>query len=109
MRTKLARELGQKSGELARVGRQLDVAVDAADGSVRFTVIDDGAGISADAAERALEPFFTTKAHGTGLGLAIANEIMKTHRGALSIGPAAPHGTRACLTLPIGEERAHAA
>jgi signal transduction histidine kinase len=77
---------------------------------VTFTVSDDGVGITAEQAARATEPFFTTKApgHGTGLGLAIANEIVKMHRGALSVRPASPRGTVASLTLPAAEE-AHAA
>ncbi|MBV9949346.1 MAG: hypothetical protein JOZ69_21055, partial [Myxococcales bacterium] len=39
---------------------------------VRFVVTDDGVGISAVAAERALEPFFTTKPEGKGTGLGLA-------------------------------------
>lgn len=51
---------------------------------------------------RVTEPFFTTKAreHGTGLGLAIANEIVKMHRGTLSLRPASPRGTRASVIIP---------
>jgi signal transduction histidine kinase len=68
-----------------------------------FTVADDGRGISAEEAERALEPFFTTKSagHGTGLGLAIANEIVKLHRGTLALRAASPRGTHATLILPV--------
>ncbi len=82
---------------------------------VVFTVTDDGTGISARAAARAIEPFFTTKPEGagTGLGLAIANEIVKHHHGTLTIGPrssaaeaATEHvsGTRACVELPAVKE-----
>jgi signal transduction histidine kinase len=70
---------------------------------VVFCVVDDGAGILPADAARAAEPFFTTKPNGkgTGLGLAIATEIAKSHRGSLSIGPAEPHGTRACIRIPL--------
>ena len=69
---------------------------------VAFEVVDDGAGIDAEAAARAFEPFFTTKpvGKGTGLGLAITHEIVKAHHGTLSIAPHAPKGTRATMTLP---------
>ncbi len=82
-------------------------------GRVRFTVTDDGRGITAEEATRATEPFFTTKApaHGSGLGLAIVNEIVKMHRGTLTLGPASPHGTAATIALPVPsvpEESAHA-
>ncbi len=76
---------------------------------VAFAVTDDGAGISEEAAARAMEPFFTTKPEGkgTGLGLAIASEIVKHHGGVLTIAsrsaagqaPAA-RGTRACAEIP---------
>ncbi len=56
---------------------------------VAFLVDDNGTGISAEAAERCLEPLFTTKApgQGTGLGLSIASEIVKHHHGSLAFEP----------------------
>lgn len=72
---------------------------------VAFVVIDDGAGIREEDARRASEPFFTTKpaGSGTGLGLAIATEIVKSHRGRLSLAPNAGKGTRASIEIPIAE------
>ena len=72
---------------------------------VVFTVTDDGRGITPEEAARAAEPFFTTKPPGlgSGLGLAIASEIVKLHRGRLTLEPASPRGTRASLSLPIPE------
>jgi two-component system, NtrC family, sensor kinase len=81
-----------------------------ADGQrVAFIVTDDGVGITTEAASRAVEPFFTTKAsgQGTGLGLAIANEIVKHHGGEISLRPRDPsggRGTRACVELPVAED-----
>jgi two-component system NtrC family sensor kinase len=70
---------------------------------VAFVVADDGIGIDPAVAARVTDPFFTTKAKGagTGLGLAIASEIAKSHRGALTLTPNAPRGTRACIEIPI--------
>jgi signal transduction histidine kinase len=69
---------------------------------VAFVVTDDGEGIAPDAAARAKEPFFTTKAPGTGtgLGLAIASEIAKSLRGELTIAPNGVGGTRASIEIP---------
>ena len=78
---------------------------------VVFTVTDDGRGITKEEAARATEPFFTTKAPGlgSGLGLAIASEIVKLHRGRLTLTPADVGGTRATISLPLPEERANVA
>ena len=51
-----------------------------------LTVADSGIGMSAEAQRRAFEPFFTTKGiGGTGLGLWISGEIIKRHRGTLTL------------------------
>jgi two-component system, NtrC family, sensor kinase len=83
-------------------GGDVRLSVDIHDGRVRFTVKDDGTGISIQHAQKALEPFFTTKpsGEGTGLGLAIANEIVKSHLGTLELTPIYPHGTNAVVEIP---------
>ena len=81
---------------------RVDVTADHAE--MAFVVSDEGNGIPPQLAARATEPFFTTKATGTGLGLAIANEIAKTHRGTLDLSQRSPHGTRACIKIPIATE-----
>jgi two-component system, NtrC family, sensor kinase len=83
-------------------GGHVRLSVEAHASAVRFSVVDDGSGISAEHAERVLEPFFTTKAsgEGTGLGLAITNEIVKSHLGTLSLTPRFPRGTSAVVEIP---------
>ena len=89
-------------------GGNVELSVRADSERVAFVVTDDGAGISAGAAARATEPFFTTKAagQGSGLGLAIANEIVKHHCGTLTLASRergagrTTVGTRACVEIP---------
>ncbi|MEO6419157.1 MAG: ATP-binding protein, partial [Polyangiaceae bacterium] len=90
-------------------GGTVDLSVRADSERVAFVVTDDGNGISAEAAARAVEPFFTTKpeGEGTGLGLAIANEIVKHHNGTLTIASRGAVGTRACADLPARHEGTH--
>jgi signal transduction histidine kinase len=63
-------------------------------------VIDDGPGLSSQAAARGLEPFFTTRPGRLGLGLNIAKRTAARSRGTLELGAAQASGTRAAIVLP---------
>ena len=85
------------------IGGQVELRVVEDRQCVAFVVTDNGSGISQDAAARVFDPFFTTKpvGHGSGLGLAITSELVKHHRGTLSVAPRSDQpGTRACVELP---------
>jgi two-component system, sensor histidine kinase RegB len=70
------------------------------EGRYRFQVIDEGIGMSAELAARALEPFFTTKGEaGMGLGLFLAKDFARRMGGSLEL-IAHPVGTEAQLILP---------
>lgn len=63
---------------------------------------DDGAGMPPAIAERAFEPFFTTRevGSGTGLGLYFAYETVRLHGGRLILDSRPTGGTRVRLSLP---------
>ncbi len=69
---------------------------------VIMTVSDSGCGMSREVAERAVEPFFTTKSvgEGTGLGLSMAHGIVAQHDGSLRIDSAPARGTTITISLP---------
>jgi signal transduction histidine kinase len=92
--------------EACKPGSTVDITARSDGQKVAFVVNDDGEGITAEDAARATEPFFTTKPEGvgTGLGLAIASEIVKSHRGTLTIEPRSPRGTRACVEIPVSPD-----
>ena len=50
-----------------------------------LVVRDNGNGFPPDVLPRALEPYFTTRAHGSGLGLAIVKKIIDEHGGDIRI------------------------
>jgi signal transduction histidine kinase len=88
--------------DACNAGGEVELAIHADAGRIRFVITDDGAGIRDEDAARATEPFFTTKPEGTGLGLAIANEIVKHHRGSLVLRPrGGQRGTEAVVELPV--------
>jgi PAS domain S-box-containing protein len=68
-------------------------------------VEDTGSGMTKEVLEKALDPFFTTKAHGkgTGLGLAMVYSTVKAHRGEMEIHSAPDQGTRVRLRFPTCE------
>ncbi|MEO7113286.1 MAG: HAMP domain-containing sensor histidine kinase [Polyangiaceae bacterium] len=90
--------------DACNVGGHVALRVSCHESRVQFVVEDDGEGITPEAAARATEAFFTTKAAGagTGLGLAIANEIVKHHGGTISIAARVDEtkrGTRASIDV----------
>ena len=54
-------------------------------GRVIIRVQDNGPGILEDVQERIFIPFFTTKRDGSGIGLALSRQIMRVHRGTISV------------------------
>ena len=80
---------------------RIDGSVDAAQGSLRITVRDNGPGISEATVSRIFRPFFTTKAKGTGLGLALVLKIVVTHNGRVSASNAEGGGALFAVSLPV--------
>lgn len=69
---------------------------------IELSVSDTGMGMPRDVAERAMEPFFTTKpaGKGTGLGLAQVYGAVRQSGGAVEIDTAPQRGTTIRLVLP---------
>jgi signal transduction histidine kinase len=73
---------------------------------VRITVSDTGRGMDENTRLRAIEPFFTTKAHGrgTGLGLSMVHGLAAQSGGSFQIMSAPGKGTKIDLWLPASEQ-----
>jgi signal transduction histidine kinase/CheY-like chemotaxis protein len=68
---------------------------------VLFSVTDNGAGMNADVAAKAFEPFFSTKGpSGTGLGLSTVHSIVKQAGGHVLLKSELGKGTRVDVYLP---------
>jgi two-component system sensor histidine kinase RegB len=82
--------------------RVLLTAAESEDGCARFTVRDEGTGMTPEVLERVAEPFFTTKAAGQGMGLGafLAHLIAQTLGGQLSFDSEPGRGCTAILELP---------
>jgi PAS domain S-box-containing protein len=77
----------------------------AAGAYVRVTVRDTGAGMSAEVAAHAIDPFFTTKGpgEGTGLGLSQVYGFVQQTGGDLTIASEPGKGTAIAFYLPVAE------
>ena len=71
---------------------------------LRFSIADNGSGVSPEARKRLGEPFFTTKGHaGTGLGLWVTRSILSRYGGNIQLRSstsAERHGTVFSVFLP---------
>jgi PAS domain S-box-containing protein len=77
---------------------------------IEVVVEDNGMGMSKDILEKAMDPFFTTKApgKGTGLGLSMVFSTVKAHQGQMDIRSESGKGTRVRLRFPACEEESRA-
>jgi signal transduction histidine kinase len=73
-----------------QVGEQLEICV-----------MDNGAGMDAETARKALKGGFTTKTHGTGLGLGICRHLLGAHGAALTLESEAKRGTTMRIVFPL--------
>ncbi|MGC3989070.1 MAG: ATP-binding protein [Chthoniobacteraceae bacterium] len=71
---------------------------------INVEVRDTGAGFSPEAAEKAPDPFFSTRTVGLGLGLTVSTKIIENHNGKIEI-PASKKGEPGMvrIQLPLNE------
>jgi signal transduction histidine kinase len=82
-------------------GGRIDVRVEAAGGTARVTVQDDGPGVGPDVRARLFEPGFSTKPGGWGLGLALTQRIVEQqHDGRVLYRPGHTGGALFVLEFP---------
>ena len=70
--------------------------------TVEVLVEDTGTGMAKEVLDRAMDPFFTTKAQGkgTGLGLAMVYKTVHSHQGTIEISSEPARGTQVRLCFP---------
>jgi two-component system NtrC family sensor kinase len=81
-------------------GIEIELSTDVdARGWVVLELRDTGRGMEPEVQERAVEPFFSTKAGHLGVGLSIANGIWRRHKGTLSVRSRPGEGTTVRLCV----------
>jgi signal transduction histidine kinase len=81
---------------------KISVSTKKINGKVEIKVTDNGNGIPKKVLAKIFQPFFTTKptGQGTGLGLSLSYDIIKAHRGEISVKSKVGEGTTFTITLP---------
>lgn len=80
---------------------QVTLSVRALVNKTLITIADNGPGISEAVQAEIFRPFFTTKAEGTGIGLALGRQILRSHKGDLSLVSSSPFGSRFEAIIPL--------
>jgi len=60
---------------------------------------DNGKGIQPDILDKIFMPFFTSKKHGSGIGLSLSRQIMRLHKGSITVKSRVGEGTVFSLTF----------
>lgn len=70
---------------------------------VCFCISDTGPGMSEEVKSKMFEPFFSSKeaGKGTGLGLAVVQQIVREHRGDISVHSVLGQGTEIAISIPL--------
>lgn len=94
-----------------REGGSIEVACTSDGRNAWLIVRDSGVGISEEELPRLFERFFraesvrNTSTHGSGLGLSISREIVRLHRGELTVTSTLGEGTTMVVRVPVHPRR----
>lgn len=80
--------------------KQITVAIQRNGDRIELTVTDNGAGMDAEHARKALKGGFSNKVNGTGLGLSICRHLLGTHGATMELQSAPGKGTTVRMDFP---------
>lgn len=78
------------------------------DGRIYISVSDDGVGMTPDVQLNLFQPYYSTKQdRGTGLGLFISREVIREHKGSITMISTTEKGSTFIISLPQAPEQAN--
>lgn len=104
--TALVTNLIENAVKYSGTGRRIEIILTDNNGHIHLSVVDEGIGINPEEKHRIFEKFYrvgneqTRKTKGTGLGLYIVENIIKLHKGIISVEDNTPKGTKFTATIP---------
>ena len=99
---RVVENLANNASEAMSEGGVLSISTEAVEDYLVLTVSDTGHGMERDVLTKIFDEFFTYNKHGgTGLGLAIVKNIVRDHKGEISVKSTPGKGTAFTIKLPI--------
>ncbi|MEO3989196.1 sensor histidine kinase [Pseudocitrobacter cyperus] len=95
----LSNAIQAQKGHTATPWVHLQVSAEA--GGITLTLSDGGPGFSPEALQRALMPFYTTRAEGTGLGMTLVDTLVQRLNGNITLGNQTGGGACIQIWLPV--------
>ena len=89
------------------VGDEITITTRVLGATVEVAVADSGPGVSAEAAGKIFDPFYTTKSQGLGIGLNICRSIIESHGGDLQFENRRFGGANFHFRLPVMSHAQH--
>jgi signal transduction histidine kinase len=100
----VVRNLVSNAIKFSHDGGHIHITIWHDDGTLKFSVQDEGPGIPAEALPHLFDKFFrvptTSEVPGTGLGLALAKEAVMAHGGRIEANSTAGKGSRFTVSIP---------
>ena len=70
---------------------------------VSMTITDTGCGMDSTTIDRIFEPLYTTKVRGRGLGLRVVRDILRAHKGSITVDSTPRKGTVFTVQFPVSD------
>ncbi len=84
-------------------GGTITIKAECKENSVEVKLRDVGTGMNKETLERLFEPLYTTKQKGIGLGMSTVRDIIKHHKGEISVESREGEGTEFTVKLPLSQ------
>ncbi len=91
----------EENDEMEREKSLVITASAPAASGVTISIKDNGPGIEEEALKKIFIPFFTTKKSGSGIGLSLSKQIMRQHKGSISVRSVLNEGTEFILKFSL--------
>ena len=96
----------QAVGKLEKRKRLINVYTSFADNRLSVTIVDNGAGIPQETKRNIFKAFYTSRDNAMGIGLTLSADLVRRHKGTITVQSVLGQGTIVRIAFPIGSQSA---